>query len=135
CTPECGGMWRGLKTRATFSEESFMSLRRRPETMKKGWNRLKSVPHFRRSNVMPETQESYNNPFNYLIDSFWASLPEKAADDLAKFKKDVLTSIKNTVDHLIEDEIESTNRHLENARRMREQYRPHEAEPAPPNAP
>ncbi len=82
---------------------------------------------------MSETQQTAYNPFSYLIDSVWASLPEKTADDLAAFKKDVLRSIKDTVDGLIDEEIKRTDQHLENARRMREQHRRPSAETPPPN--
>lgn len=75
---------------------------------------------------MTEQQNSIFDPLNYLIDSFWASLPEEAANDLATFKKDVLSGVKNVVDGLVEQEIKWTDRHLENARKMREQYQ-HEA--------
>lgn len=71
---------------------------------------------------MAEQQGSIFDPLNYLIDSFWASLPEEAANDLATFKKDVLTGVKNVVDGLVEQEIKWTDRHLDNARKMREQY-------------
>ena len=71
---------------------------------------------------MAEQQDSIFDPLNYLIDSFWASLPEEAANDLATFKKDVLTGVKNVVDGLVEQEIKWTDRHLDNARKMREQY-------------
>ncbi|MGH9842410.1 MAG: hypothetical protein ACREEM_26995 [Blastocatellia bacterium] len=82
---------------------------------------------------MSDKQEQFNNPFDFLIDSFWASLPEKTADELATFKKDVLVAVRDTVSGLINDEIECTDRHLGNARKMREQYRRHEAADAPPN--
>jgi hypothetical protein len=68
---------------------------------------------------------------DYLADSFWASLPEKTANDLANFKKDVLTRIRSGVDSLIDTEINWTDRRLENARRMREQYRQTEAQTPP----
>jgi hypothetical protein len=83
--------------------------------------------------AMTDKQEPFTNPFDYLIDSFWASLPEKTADELATFKKDVLLTIRDTVASLIDDEIACTDRHLENARRMRERYRPAGAADAPPN--
>ena len=70
---------------------------------------------------MSEKHEDWN-PISYLIDSFYASLPEKTAEELATFKKDVLTGIKSSVDSFIDREIDWTDRHLENARRMREQY-------------
>jgi hypothetical protein len=78
-------------------------------------------------------QTEYESPFqglNYLIDSFWAAIPEKTADDIAKFKKDVLTRVKDAVDTIIEDEIKWIDVHVENARRMRQNYpRPAEANP------
>jgi hypothetical protein len=80
---------------------------------------------------MNERQTEWD-PCSYLIDSFWASLPEKTADDLATLKKDVLKGIKDSIDSLIDNEIEWTDRHLENARRMREQYRKKEADTTPP---
>jgi hypothetical protein len=82
---------------------------------------------------MEAKQEQTCDPLNYLVDSFWASLPEKTADELATFKKDVLKGVKDTVDWMIDEAIKSTDRHLENARRMREQYRQKEAEDIPPN--
>jgi hypothetical protein len=63
------------------------------------------------------------NFLDYMVDTFWASLPEQTADDLAKCKKDALSWVKDTVTHLVDDEIKSTYRHVENARRMRETYR------------
>jgi len=81
-----------------------------------------------------EEKQTTCDPLTYLIDSFWASLPEKTADDLANFKKDVLKGFKETVDQVIDREIEWTDKHLENARRMREQWRQkEEAEEAPPS--
>lgn len=82
---------------------------------------------------MEHKHEAPGNPFLYLIDSFWASLPEKTADDLATFKKDVLKGIRSAVDSCIDEELMWTDRHLENARRMREQYRHKGAENSPPN--
>lgn len=76
---------------------------------------------------MSEKDQEAWNPFSYLIDSFWASLPEKTADELSTFKKDVLTTVRDSIDRLIDEEIRSTERHLDNARRMREQYRQKEA--------
>jgi len=63
------------------------------------------------------------NIFDYIADSFWASLPEQTADDLAKCKKDALGWVKDTVTRIVDEEIKATERHLENARRMRDQYR------------
>lgn len=84
---------------------------------------------------MANENETYTNPINFLIDSFWASLPEKTADELATFKKDVLLAVKDTVDQLIDTELAWTDRRVENARRMREEYRNREAQPgAAPDA-
>lgn len=76
-----------------------------------------------------------NNPFNYLIDSFWASLPEQAAEDLANCERKTMTWIKDTVTWLVDEDLASLERHLENARRMRNQYRTADApaSDAPPN--
>ena len=80
---------------------------------------------------MADKQTEFN-PFYYLIDSFWASLPEKTADQLATFKKDVLKAVKDTVESCLDREIKLTDEHLENARRMREQYRQKRAEGSNP---
>lgn len=80
-----------------------------------------------------EEKRAECNPFSYLIDSLWATLPEKTADDLATFKKDVLKGFKDSVDSFVDDEIRRTEEHLENARRMREQYRQEENETPPPS--
>ncbi|MEP7271152.1 MAG: hypothetical protein ABI882_06585 [Acidobacteriota bacterium] len=66
-----------------------------------------------------------NNPgdfFEYLADSFWASLPPETAESLAKCKKDSLTWIKDTVTCFVEHEISKTEEHLKNAQRMRDAY-------------
>jgi hypothetical protein len=82
---------------------------------------------------MANEQTQRDNPFDFLLDSFWASLPEKTADELATFKKDVLAAVRDTVSSLIDEEIAGTDRRLEHARRMREQYRQEAASDAPPN--
>ncbi|MGE0132297.1 MAG: hypothetical protein AB7U82_29800 [Blastocatellales bacterium] len=82
---------------------------------------------------MSEKQQTVCDPFSYLADAFWASLPEDAANELADFKKRVLTGIKSTVDSIIDHEINWTDQRLENARRMREQYQRNTSEDAPPN--
>ncbi|MGE0102803.1 MAG: hypothetical protein AB7H86_10495 [Blastocatellales bacterium] len=67
--------------------------------------------------------EKYTNPFNYVIDSIWASLPEKTADEIATFKKDVLTGFRDSVNWAIDEQIKWIDRHVDNARHMRDQYR------------
>jgi hypothetical protein len=81
---------------------------------------------------MSEKQQNASDPFSFLTDAFWASLPEDTANELADFKKRVLNGIKSAVDSCIDQEIYWTDRHLENARRMREQYRQKPAEETPP---
>lgn len=82
---------------------------------------------------MSEKQQPVCDPFSYLADAFWASLPEESANELADFKKRVLNGIKSAVDSIIDHEINATERHLENARRMREQYQRKATDEAPPN--
>ena len=85
---------------------------------------------------MSEKQQTECNPFDYLADAFWASLPEDSANCLADFKKRVLNGIKSGVDSFVDQEINETDRHLENARRMREEWRQKAAESEgepPPN--
>jgi hypothetical protein len=70
---------------------------------------------------MAEQQEPIFDPFGDFFSSLWAILPEATADDLAKFKKDVLTGIKTVVNTLIDDEIVCMERHVANARKIREE--------------
>ena len=72
---------------------------------------------------MPEENSGWNNPFDYLIDSFWAVLPEETANKLADCERQALGRIRETVNSLIDEDLKWLDRHLENARRMREQYR------------
>lgn len=71
---------------------------------------------------MPEQETKSVNPLNFLLDTFWAVLPEKTANDLAGMKKIALLTVKDMVDWVVTQEIEWTEKHLENARKMREQY-------------
>ncbi len=71
---------------------------------------------------MNEFFDAGRNFVNHLIDSVWASLPEQTAADLANCKKDVLNGVKKAVNVVIDEEVMWTDRHLDNARRMREQY-------------
>jgi hypothetical protein len=83
---------------------------------------------------MSEQQQTICDPFAYLADAFWASLPEESANELADFKKRVLTGIKSAVDSIVDHEVNATDQRLENARRMREEWRRNDAEEeAPPN--
>src|SRR5262245_11057176 len=89
---------------------------------------------FPEEQAMSEKQQTVCDPFDYLADAFWASLPEDSANDLADCKKRVLNGIKSAVDSMIDHEINATDRHLENARRMREEWRRESTEgETPPN--
>ncbi len=79
--------------------------------------------------------QAADNFINHVVDSCWASLPEETANDLAQCKKDVLTRIRSAVDSLVDQEINATDRHLENARRMREQRHSGTASDNPPPHP
>jgi len=70
---------------------------------------------------MSQPFEFGGNFLDHLIDSFWAALPEQTAEDWAKCKKDALNNIKSAVSSMVDNEINWTDRHLENARRMREE--------------
>jgi hypothetical protein len=82
---------------------------------------------------MSEPQQPAGDPFSFLTDAIWASLPEKTAEEIATFKKDVLKAVRGAIDRFIDNEIEWTDHHLENARRMREQYANRESENPPPD--
>jgi hypothetical protein len=80
---------------------------------------------------MAEKTSCEGDFFNYIVDTFWASLPEQTADDLAKCKKDALNWVKDSVTQFVENEIQWTERHVENARRMRREYQAsHSSSPA-----
>jgi hypothetical protein len=76
---------------------------------------------------MAEEQDRYFDPFGELISSFWALLPEQTANDVAKFKKDVLIGIKSVVDSVIDTEINLMERHVEMARDIRARWDREEA--------
>lgn len=72
---------------------------------------------------MSENQHTECDLFDYLGDVLWASLPEKSADELADFKKRVLNGIRSAVDTIVDQQINITDRRIENARRIREEWR------------
>ena len=76
-------------------------------------------------------EQQPDNIFDSVIDSFWACLPEDTADNLATFKKDVLRGFRSAVDSFVDTSIAETERHLENARRMREEWNARCAAEAP----
>jgi hypothetical protein len=71
------------------------------------------------------------NIFDFLAESVWAALPEKAAEDIADCKRRALNRVKETIDWIIDEELRAMERHLENARRMRNEWH----EPHVPNDP
>ncbi|HEY8462272.1 MAG TPA: hypothetical protein VIM99_17930 [Blastocatellia bacterium] len=80
------------------------------------------------------SEKNICDPFDRLADAFWATLSEEAANELASFKKRVLNGFKSAVDSIVDHEINATDRRLENARRMREEWRRKASEgEAPPN--
>ncbi|HYE74070.1 MAG TPA: hypothetical protein VEF04_12100 [Blastocatellia bacterium] len=80
---------------------------------------------------MSQSSQVEGNFFDYLIDSFWAAFPEETANKLANFEKDVLIGVRSAVDRLVDLEINCLDRHLENARHMRERYRQTSGEASP----
>ena len=84
-------------------------------------------------NNTAETSNSIFDALDHFNASLWACLPEETANDIAKFKRDVLTGIKSCVDTLIDENIKSMERHLEMARKIREEDdRAYGATEAPP---
>lgn len=87
---------------------------------------------------MAEEQKELFDPFGELISSFWALLPEQTANDVANFKKDVLTGIKTVVDTVIEQEIKLMESHVAMARDIRASWAKdcaEESSEVPPAAP
>src|SRR5262245_53668317 len=64
---------------------------------------------------MSEKQQTVCDPFDYLADTFWASLPEESANELADFKKRVLKGIKSAVDSMVGYESTPADSRLQNA--------------------
>ncbi len=71
------------------------------------------------------------NPVNLLIDAFWAVMPEKTAEEIAGFKKNILLTVRDGLNFIVSKEIEWTDKHLENARKMRERYHGSETQSPP----
>lgn len=71
---------------------------------------------------MAENSGSGGDFFDFMAESFWATLPEDAAANLAKCKTDSLSWIRDAVTSVINDEIKRTEEHLRNAQKMREAH-------------
>lgn len=81
---------------------------------------------------MSETTKSEMNLLDELTASLWAIMPEEMANTVAGVKKDLLISIRSTIDSMVDHDLACLDRNLENARRMREEWKqksaPSEAE-------
>jgi hypothetical protein len=80
---------------------------------------------------MSETTNPELSFMDDCIASLWAALPEEMANTIAGVKKDLLTSLRSTVDSMVDHDLSSLDRHLENARRKREEWRRKAAPPEP----
>jgi hypothetical protein len=80
---------------------------------------------------MSETTSPEFNIFDELAASIWAILPEDMANTIAGVKKDLLTGLRSTVDSMVDHDLNCLDRHLEAARRMREEWRQKSATPGP----
>lgn len=78
---------------------------------------------------MSETTNSESNFFDECIASVWAIMPEDLANTIAGVKRDFLTGLRSTVDSMVDHDLNSLDRHLEAARRMREEWRQKSATP------
>ncbi len=72
---------------------------------------------------MSETTNPELNIFDEFAASLWAIMPEDTANTIAGMKKDFLISIRSTIDSMVDHDLSCLDRNLENARRMREEWR------------
>ncbi len=80
---------------------------------------------------MSETTNPELNFMDELAASFWAVMPEEMANTVAGVKKDLLTSLRSTIDSIVDHDLNCLERNLENARHMRTQWN---RKSAPPEA-
>lgn len=80
---------------------------------------------------MSETTNSAMSFMDELTASLWAILPEEMANTVAGVKKDLLTSIRSTIDSMVDHDLACLERNLENARHIREEWK---RKAAPPEA-
>jgi hypothetical protein len=78
---------------------------------------------------MSETTKSEMNLLDELTASLWAMMPEEMANTVAGVKKDLLISIRSTIDSMVDHDLACLDRNLENARRMREEWKQKSARP------
>lgn len=84
---------------------------------------------------MSETTNPELNFMDDLTASLWAILPEEMANTVAGVKKDLLTSIRSTIDSMVDHDLACLERNLENARHKREEWKEKPASAEPPTEP
>lgn len=80
---------------------------------------------------MSETTNPELNFMDELAASFWAVMPEEMANTVAGVKRDLLMSLRSTIDSVVDHDLSCLDRNLENARRMRTEWN---RKSAPPEA-
>lgn len=78
---------------------------------------------------MSETTSPELSFMDELSASLWAIMPEEMANTVAGVKKDLLTSLRSTIDSMVDHDLACLDRNLENARRMREEWNQKSAPP------
>lgn len=72
---------------------------------------------------MSETTNSELSFMDELTASLWAILPDEMANTVAGVKKDFLTSLRSTIDSMVDHDLACLERNLENARHIREEWK------------
>lgn len=80
---------------------------------------------------MSETTNPEMSFMDELTASLWAIMPEEMANTVAGVKKDLLTSLRSTIDSMVDHDLACLDRNLENARYKREEWK---QKAAPPEA-
>jgi hypothetical protein len=83
---------------------------------------------------MSETTNPELSFMDDLVASLWALMPEEMANTVAGVKKDLLTSLRSTIDSMVDHDIAWLERNLENAHRKREEWAQKAAPPEAPEA-
>ena len=78
---------------------------------------------------MSETTNPEMSVFDEFAASLWAILPEEMANIIAGVKKDLLTGLRSTIDSMVDHDLNCLDRHLDNARHIREEWRRKAAAP------
>lgn len=78
---------------------------------------------------MSETTNPELSFMDELSASLWAIMPEEMANTVAGVKKDLLTSLRSTIDSMVDHDLACLDHNLENARRMREEWNQKSAPP------